>query len=151
MLFGLPMGLPLLLAFAMPLFTLARMIESSNSANTADIWMNTETMVTIIADVEIASLPREGAEAFPKLDMSACTKYTFSMFGGETVPVTMVFQNRMMGTVMDRFGRDVVVMKEDKRHFRITVPVAVSNQFYGWVFGLGKAVRIIGLESVKEA
>ena len=69
---------------------------------------NTEAMVTMIADVEIASLEREGAEAFSKLDMSAYTKYTFSMFGGETVPVTMVFQNRMMGAVMDRFGRDVV-------------------------------------------
>jgi predicted DNA-binding transcriptional regulator YafY len=111
---------------------------------------NTEAMVTMIADVEIASLEREGAEAFAKLDMSAYTKYTFSMFGGETVPVTMVFQNRMMGAVMDRFGRDVVAMKEDERHFRVTVSVAVSNQFYGWVLDLGKAVRIIGPESVKE-
>lgn len=111
---------------------------------------NTEAMVTMIADVEIASLEREGAEAFAKMDMSAYTKYTFSMFGGETVPVTMVFQNRMMGAVMDRFGRDVVAMKEDERHFRVTVSVAVSNQFYGWVFGLGKSVRIVGPESVKE-
>ena len=77
-------------------------------------------MVTMIADVEIASLEREGVEAFAKLDMSAYTKYTFSMFGGEITPVTMVFQNRMMGAVMDRFGRDVVVMKEDERHFRVT-------------------------------
>lgn len=78
---------------------------------------STEAMVTMIADVEIASLEKEGTEAFAKLDMSAYTKYTFSMFGGETTPVTMVFQNRMMGAVMDRFGRDVVVMKEDERHF----------------------------------
>ena len=55
-----------------------------------------------------------------------------------------------MGAVMDEFGSDVVAMKEDERHFRVTVSVAVSNQFYGWVFGLGKAVRIIGPESVKE-
>ena len=95
-------------------------------------------------------IEREGAEAFEKVDMSAYSKYTFSMFGGEITPVTMVFQNRMMGAVMDRFGRDVVVMKEDDRHFRITVPVAVSNQFYGWVFGLGKMVRIVSPESVKE-
>ena len=33
---------------------------------------NTEAMVTMIADVEIASLEREWAEAFAKLDMSAC-------------------------------------------------------------------------------
>ena len=64
--------------------------------------------------------------------------------------LTMIFQNRMMGAVMDRFGRDIFVTKEDDRHFRVTVNVAVSNQFFGWVFGLGKMVRIVGPESVKE-
>ena len=56
----------------------------------------------------------------------------------------------MMGAVMDRFGRDIFVTKEDDRHFKVTVNVAVSNQFFGWVFGLGKMVRIVGPESVKE-
>ena len=101
-------------------------------------------------DAEIVTLEREGKEEFDKKDMSAYTKYTFSMYGDEATPVTMVFQNRMIGVVIDRFGRDVLVMKEDDNHFRITVPVAVSDQFFGWVFGLGKAVRIVGPESVKE-
>ena len=101
-------------------------------------------------DAEIVTLEREGKEEFEKKDMSAYTKYTFSMYGDEPTSVTMVFQNRMIGVVIDRFGRDVLVMKEDDNHFRITVPVAVSDQFFGWVFGLGKAVRIVGPESVKE-
>ena len=100
-----------------------------------------------VADMKV---DREGAEAFEKLDMSNYTKYTFSMFGGEVEHVTMIFQNRMMGVVIDRFGKDVVVLKEDDRHFRITVPVAVSNQFFGWVVGLGKAVRIEAPEAVKN-
>ena len=101
----------------------------------------------LLGNIRVA---REGAEAFAKLDMSAYTKYTFSMFGGEIEHVTMIFQNRMMGAVMDRFGRDVVVLKEDERHFRITVPVAVSQQFFGWVFSLGKTVRIAAPEAVRE-
>jgi len=101
-------------------------------------------------DVQISILDRDAADEFAKIDMSAYTKYTFSMYGGEIMPVTMVFQNRMMGAVMDRFGRDIFVTKEDDRHFRVTVNVAVSNQFFGWVFGLGKMVRIVGPESVKE-
>ena len=105
-----------------------------------------------VDQVKVAEMKvdREGAKAFEKLDMSNYTKYTFCMFGGEVEHVTMVFQNRMMGVVIDRFGKDVVVMKEDDRHFRITVPVAVSNQFFGWVFGLGKMVKIVAPESVKE-
>ena len=98
---------------------------------------------------DIVTLEREGKEEFEKKDMSAYTKYTFSMYGDDPTPVTMVFQNRMVGVVMDKFGRDVLIMKEDDRHFRITVPVAVSDQFFGWVFGLGKTVRIVGPEDVK--
>ena len=92
---------------------------------------------------------REASYDAARLDMANYNKYTFNMYGGEVEPVTMVFQNRMMGTVLDRFGHDILVMKEDERHFRITVPVAISMQFFGWVFGLGKMVRIVEPEDVK--
>jgi len=110
----------------------------------------TAAQIAGAAGTEYAVIEREGEEEFARVDMSAYTKYTFSMFGGETERVTMVFQNRMMGAVMDRFGRDVVVLKEDEEHFRVTVPVAVSDQFYGWVFGLGRNMRIIGPEHVAD-
>lgn len=89
-------------------------------------------------------VPREGKEEFDKKDMSTYTNYTFSMYGGEIKKVEMIFQNRMLNTVIDRFGKDVMAYPVDKGHFKVTVPVAVSQQFYGWVFGLGKAVRIVG-------
>ena len=34
--------------------------------------------------------------------------------------------------------------------FCLSVSVAISQQFFAWVFGLGKAVRIVAPESVKE-
>lgn len=100
-------------------------------------------------DVVEAFGDREGGDEAAKFDMSNYNKYTFNMYGGEVEPVTMVFQNRMVGAVMDRFGHDVLIMKEDDRHFRITVPVAISMQFFGWGFGLGKMVRIVEPEDVK--
>lgn len=93
---------------------------------------------------------RKGREAFEKIDLAQYQKYSFSMFGNNVESVTMVFQNRMMNAVIDRFGRDIMVMKEDADHFRVSVKVAVSNQFYGWVFGLGNMVRIVGPEHVKQ-
>lgn len=95
-------------------------------------------------------VPREGKEEYDKKDMSTYTNYTFSMYGGEVRKVEMVFLNRMLNTVIDRFGKDVMAYPVDKSHFKITVPVAISQQFYGWVFGLGKMVRIVGPEDVKE-
>jgi len=72
------------------------------------------------------------------------------MYGGELQHVTLQFQNRLMNTVIDRFGTDIHPRKVDKNHFEIIVLVAVSQQFFGWLFGLGKMVRIIGPESVKQ-
>jgi len=101
-------------------------------------------------DVQLTILPREAQDEFDRIDMSAYTKYTFSMYGGEPRPVTMVFDNDMAGAVMDRFGSGILMLKEDENHFRITVNVAVSGQFFGWVFGLGKKARIVAPESVRE-
>ena len=93
---------------------------------------------------------REGKEEYDKKDMSTYTNYTFSMYGGEVRNVEMVFLNRMLNTVIDRFGKDVLAYPVDKNHFKITVPVAISDQFFGWIFGLGNYVTIVGPEDVKE-
>ena len=93
---------------------------------------------------------REGKEEFATIDMSKYQKYTFGMYSGDVKEVTMVFTNNMVNAVVDRFGRDIMIHKEDGYHFRVSVSVAVSPQFYGWVFGLGKMVRIVGPEDVRQ-
>ena len=93
---------------------------------------------------------REGKEAFAAIDMAKYQKYTFGMYSGEVKEVTMVFTNNMMNAVIDRFGQEIFVHKEDDTHFRISVEVAISPQFYGWVFGLGKMVKIVAPEDVRQ-
>ena len=53
-------------------------------------------------------------------------------------------------TVIDKFGKEVWLSKVDDWHFQVTVTVAVSPQFFAWVFGLGNYVTITGPESVVE-
>ena len=72
------------------------------------------------------------------------------MYSGKVENVTMRFYNGMVGTVLDRFGRDVTLIKDGDTHFKITVPVAISPQFYAWVFGLKNYVTIEGSPSVVE-
>ena len=78
-----------------------------------------------------------------KRDIENYTKQNFSMYGGKVERVTIQFPNSLAGVVFDRFGMDVRISQSDKEHFQITEPIAVSPQFYGWVFGLGKKVKII--------
>ena len=44
--------------------------------------------------------------------------------------------------VVDKFGEKTKIEIVDDDHFRIKVNVAVSPQFFGWVFGLGENVMI---------
>ena len=52
--------------------------------------------------------------------------------------------------IIDRFGSDVLVSYHDETHSRVTVPVALSDAFYAWVFGLGKKIRITAPEEAVE-
>lgn len=96
--------------------------------------------------IEVAGTgqPRDGEEDAAATEISKYAQQSFSMFGGETQRVKIRFVNRMLGTVIDRFGRSgVVYKKEDENHFVLTADVKVSDQFYGWLLGFGKMAKLI--------
>ncbi len=87
---------------------------------------------------------REGAEQFRNLDMAAYSKATFGMYGGEKKRVKIHLHNKMAGVFIDRFGKDITLRPIDEKHCELNVEVFISPQFYGWIFGLGKDVKIVG-------
>ena len=93
-------------------------------------------------------LARDGKEYFEKLNVADYTKKNFGMFAGEEQMVKLEVHNRLIGVMIDRFGTDVMIIPADKEHFRVNVRVSVSNQFLGWIFGLGSDVRILGPDEV---
>lgn len=99
--------------------------------------------------VSLTDDEREGVAEFEKTDMSAYTKTVFGMFGGEEQKVKLRFTNHLVGAVLDRFGRDTIIIKDGDEHFTVTVNVVVSPQFFGWVFGFGKDVEILSPEEVR--
>ena len=52
--------------------------------------------------------------------------------------------------MIDRFGRDVMLIPEGDDHFRLNVTVSVSPQFFGWLTGIGSGISIAGPESVRK-
>ncbi len=92
--------------------------------------------------------PREGISSFGRFDIGAYTNKTFGMFSGEEVTVTLQMPDRLLGVVIDRFGKDVDLKKTKKTIFSVRVKVAVSEQFFGWVTGLGADVRLLSPKSV---
>ena len=93
---------------------------------------------------------RKGEEQFRDFDLAAFSKKTFGMFGGVDAVVQLRVENALAGVIIDRFGDDVMLIPEDDSHFHVNVPVAVSHQFFGWVTGIGPAMKIEGPEEIRK-
>ena len=93
---------------------------------------------------------RLGGKEFKEFDLPKYTKGLFGMFGGELTTVSLEGRNELIGVVIDRFGKDIIILKKDDEHFIARVNVAVSQQFLGWVFGIGEGLRITAPESVVD-
>lgn len=98
--------------------------------------------------ISIKAEKREGSDLFKKFDMAVYAKRTFGMFAGEEHIVKLVCKNDLVGVIIDRFGKDIIILKVDDEHFMVNVKVAVSRQFLSWVISLGEGVRIAGPEAV---
>lgn len=102
-------------------------------------------------NVSFTGEPREGEEVFKEIDLKTYTQRVFSMFGGEQKRVTLRFINPLLDTVVDRFGTaGVLYSKVDDRHFTVTAKVEISNQFFGWLLGFGKKVKVIAPDDITE-
>ena len=100
--------------------------------------------------IKLSNESREGKEHFKKLDMADYAKKSFGMFGGKEQRVKMLVKNNLAGVIIDRFGKEVMMIPADEEYFTVNVDVHVSRQFLSWVFSLGEDIRIIGPDEVVE-
>ena len=94
-----------------------------------------------MAELAVTCLPLEGADG--GFDIASYAQKHFGMFSGREGQITLRCRNSLVGVVLDRFGRDAILVPDGEEHFTVTVPAVVSPQFLGWVFGLGDGVQIL--------
>ena len=95
-------------------------------------------------DIQVTELSRDGEEIYESFDLGRYASIHFGMFKGEERDVLLRCKNCFSHVIIDRFGEAVHITPEDDSHFTALVQVAVSPQFYGWIFGLGDGVTILG-------
>lgn len=92
---------------------------------------------------------REGEEAFAASGIETYSERLFGMFHGKEETVILRADQSLAGVMIDRFGADTVFLQEETT-FRTAVRVAVSGNFYGWVFSFGGRVKILSPSHVRE-
>ncbi len=93
----------------------------------------------------------EGEESFRAEDIARYATRVFGMFRGEERELRLRFHRHLAGAVLDRFGRELILVPDGKEHFTCTVTVAVSPQFYGWLCGFGGEAALVAPEAEADA
>ena len=96
-----------------------------------------------IKNVTLLDEPREGEKVFAALNLKTFTQSHFGMFSGKKERVSLRCIPPLLDTMIDRFGtKGVEYSRADDRHFRVSVEIEISDQFFSWVAGFGKRVKI---------
>lgn len=100
--------------------------------------------------IQMTDEKREGKDCFKKLDMADYARKSFGMYGGKEQKVKLRVANDLAGVIIDRFGKNVMLIPEDETHFTVNVDVHVSKQFLGWIISLGEGVKIVSPDEVVD-
>ena len=110
----------------------------------------TSYRVDRMAEIRLLDSPRIPC---PELTGKALTEHAnrlFQMYSGQESTVKLRFHRSLVNVVIDRFGRDILLIPDGEDHFVFTVNVAVSPMFLSWVIGFGKKAKILHPESVAQ-
>ena len=77
-------------------------------------------------------------------------KRLFQMFSGDAVDVKMRFHKSLLNVVIDRFGKDTMLIPDGEEWFNFTVKVAISPMFLSWIIGFGAKAKILHPQSVAD-
>ena len=75
----------------------------------------------------------------------------FQMYSGDALDVKMRFHRSLLNVVIDRFGKDTMLIPDGDEYFNFTVKVAISPMFLSWVIGFGAKAKILYPQSVADA
>ena len=97
-----------------------------------------------MTEIAITGLAREGKEQYPDFQLAQYGQKHFGMYSGREVKVTLRGRRDKAGLVWDRFGQEVILIPDGPDHFTVTLPVVMSPQFFGWLFGLDGGLTLAG-------
>ena len=110
----------------------------------------TSYRVDRMADIQLLSENRIPCPELTGKNLVEHANRLFQMFSGDAVDVKMRFHRSLVNVVIDRFGRDVMLIPDGEDHFVFTARIAVSPLFLSWIIGFGSKAKILHPSSVAD-
>ena len=93
---------------------------------------------------------RDGQKEFKAEALTAQEYKVFQMFHGEKMKVRVRFANHLADAVIDQFGKNVMLIPIDEKHFTATLPVELSPPFFAWIATFGRGAKILSPDGAIE-
>ena len=93
---------------------------------------------------------RDGKELYHEEALTVQKAKVFGMYHGEAYSVRMRFINHFADAVIDQFGKNTILVPDDKNHFTTTLYVEISPPFFAWVATFGKGAKILSPQPVVD-
>ena len=104
-----------------------------------------------MCDIKLTpQVPAQGRDLYPDFRLDDYGRRHFGMYTGHDQAVTLRGLRSKAGLVWDRFGQDIIMVPDGEDCFTVTITVALSPQFYGWLCGLNNAVVLAGPQSAVD-
>lgn len=110
----------------------------------------THYRVDRMTDIELTEENRTPCPELTGPNLTTHANRLFQMYSGESQRVKLRFHRSLCNVVVDRFGRDVIMIPDGEDWFVFTVDVAVSPLFLSWVIGFGDKAKILHPQSVAD-
>ena len=110
----------------------------------------TSYRVDRMTDIQLLEQPRVACPELTGKNLIEYASRRFQMFSGKQTTVKLRFHKSLTNVVMDRFGKETMLIPDGEEYFLFTVNVAVSPMFLSWVIGFGSKAKILHPQSVVE-
>ena len=110
----------------------------------------TSYRVDRMSDIRLLEEKREPCKELTGKAFYSHASKLFQMYSGDSVSVKMRFHRDLINVVIDRFGKDTMLIPDGDTHFTFTVNIAVSPMFLSWVIGFGTKAKILYPQSVVD-
>lgn len=111
----------------------------------------THYRVDKMTEITATGVPRESNDETRSFDPAVYSQQVFGMFRGEQCRMKLRFENSLAGVVLDRFGRERLLVPDGPDHFVFQADISVSPTFLGWLAGFGGRAEIVFPASAAEA
>ncbi|MBO4937840.1 MAG: transcriptional regulator [Oscillospiraceae bacterium] len=110
----------------------------------------TSYRVDRMADISLLNVSRLPCPELAGKKLTEHANRLFQMYSGDATDVKLRFHRSLVNVVIDRFGKDTMLIPDGEEHFVFTVKVAVSPMFLSWVIGFGTKAKILYPQSVVD-